>query len=151
MWRSNYSSNTVFGNQCSSFGLFDQNSTCETLQNSQLPLLPSTSQADTLPILCLCDFHTHLTYRAALALGMPRPAMVRWILSSHWELRQQETRRRGNNTGTTVLIPVQLVLLRGSSINRLCVKQLHNDITVLLQWAGCGFNCPCSGKDQFSS
>ena len=151
MWRWDYSSNIIFGNQCNCFCLFDQNSTCEALQNSQLPLLAGTMGVDILPTLCLCESHTYLTYRAALTLGVPRPAMVWWVLSSHWELSQWETPCRSNYTGTAVPIAVQLVLLRRSGINSLRMKQLYNDMTVLLHWAGCAFNCPCSGKDQFSN
>lgn len=136
-----------FGNQCNCFCLFDQNSTWEDLQNSQLPLLASTTGVDTLPTLCLCDSHAYLTYTAALTLGMPKLAMAWWVLSSHCELSQWETPCRSNYTGMAVPIAVQLMLLRRSGVNSLHMKQLYNGITVLLHWAGCGFNCPCTGKD----
>lgn len=78
--------------------------------------------------LCLCDSHTYLTYRADLTLSVPRPAMVWWVLASCWELSWWETLCRSTYALTAVLTAVQLLLLRGSSINMLPMKQLYNDI-----------------------
>lgn len=41
------------------------------------------------------------------------------------------------------------MLHRQSGMNSLPVKQFSNDIAVLLPWAGHGFNCSFSAKDQF--